>query len=137
MLAEGLDVPRTDRNADVTGVMLAPFRMDVHMRETSFVVAQFHFMMAGGMLIAFLASIPFWWPKMTGQMYSGSLAKIAGVVTFVAFNITFFSEFILGYLRMPRRYHAYPPEFQVLNVLFTAGATILGIRYMMSLLYLT
>ena len=120
----------------LTGVFLASLGMDIHLTETYFVVAHFHFIMVGGMLMAFLAGIHFWWPKMTGRMYPETLSKVAAVVTFVGFNITFFPQFVLGYLGMPRRYHAYPPEFQILNVLSTAGATILGIGYMMPLLYL-
>jgi cytochrome c oxidase subunit 1 len=92
--------------------------------------------MVGGMLMAFLAGIHFWWPKMTGRMYPESLSKLAAVTTFIGFNLTFLPQFILGYLGMPRRYHAYPPEFQVLNVLSTAGATVLGVGYMLPLLYL-
>jgi cytochrome c oxidase subunit 1 len=120
----------------LTGVFLASLGMDIHLTETYFVVAHFHFIMVGGMLMAFLAGIHFWWPKITGRMYPEMLSKAAAVITFVGFNITFLPQFILGYLGMPRRYHAYPPEFQVLNVLSTAGATILGIGYMMPVLYL-
>jgi cytochrome c oxidase subunit 1 len=110
--------------------------MDIHLTETYFIVAHFHFVMVGGMLMAFLAGVHFWWPKMTGRMYPESLSKLAAVTTFIGFNLTFLPQFILGYLGMPRRYHAYPPEFQVLNVLSTAGATVLGIGYMLPLLYL-
>ncbi len=121
----------------LTGVFLGSMGMDIHLTETYFIVAHFHFVMVGGMLMAFLAGIHFWWPKMTGRMYPESLSKLAAVITFVGFNLTFFPQFILGYLGMPRRYHAYPPEFQVLNVLSTAGATVLGIGYLLPLLYLT
>jgi cytochrome c oxidase subunit 1 len=120
----------------LTGVFLGSLGMDIHLTETYFIVAHFHFVMVGGMLMAFLAGIHFWWPKITGRMYPESLSKLAAVITFIGFNLTFFPQFILGYLGMPRRYHAYPPEFQVLNVLSTAGATVLGIGYLMPLLYL-
>jgi cytochrome c oxidase subunit 1 len=120
----------------LTGVFLGSLGMDIHLTETYFIVAHFHFVMVGGMLMAFLAGIHFWWPKMTGRMYPESLSKLAAVTTFIGFNLTFLPQFILGYLGMPRRYHAYPPEFQVLNVLSTAGATVLGIGYMLPLLYL-
>ena len=113
----------------LTGVFLGSLGMDIHLTETYFIVAHFHFVMVGGMLMAFLAGVHFWWPKMTGRMYPESLSKLAAVVTFIGFNLTFFPQFILGYLGMPRRYHAYPPEFQVLNVLSTAGATVLGVGY--------
>ena len=120
----------------MTGVFLGSLGMDIHLTETYFIVAHFHFVMVGGMLMAFLAGMHFWWPKMTGRMYPESLSKLAAVTTFIGFNLTFLPQFILGYLGMPRRYHAYPPEFQVLNVLSTAGATVLGVGYMLPLLYL-
>ena len=120
----------------MTGVFLGALGMDIHLTETYFIVAHFHFVMVGGMLMAFLSGVHFWWPKMTGRMYPESLSKLAAVTTFIGFNLTFLPQFILGYLGMPRRYHAYPPEFQVLNVLSTAGATVLGVGYMLPLLYL-
>src|SRR5579871_6377900 len=120
----------------LTGVFLAALGMDIHLTETYFIVAHFHFVMVGGMLMAFLAGVHFWWPKMTGRMYSESLSKLAAVVSFIGFNLTFMPQFILGYLGMPRRYHAYPPEYQVLNVLSTAGATVLGVGYLLPIIYL-
>lgn len=119
-----------------TGIFLASLGMDIHLTETYFVVAHFHYIMVGGMLMAYLAGVHFWWPKMTGRMYPAALAQTAAIITFLGFNITFFPQFLLGYLGMPRRYHAYPSEFQILNVLSTAGATILGIGYFLPLLYL-
>ncbi|MBV8115855.1 MAG: cbb3-type cytochrome c oxidase subunit I [Silvibacterium sp.] len=121
----------------LTGVFLGSMGMDIHLTETYFIVAHFHFVMVGGMLMAFLSGIHFWWPKMTGRMYPEGLSKLAALVTFIGFNLTFFPQFILGYLGMPRRYAAYPPEFQVLNVLSTAGATVLGVGYLLPMLYLT
>ena len=115
----------------------APSGTDIHLTETYFIVAHFHFVMVGGMLMAFLAGIHFWWPKMTGRMYPEKLSQLAAVVTFIGFNLTFFPQFILGTLGMPRRYASYPPEFQVLNVFSTAGATILGVGYLLPVLYLT
>ena len=100
-------------------------------------MAHFHFVMVGGMLMAFLSGIHFWWPKMTGRMYPEKISQLAAVVTFIGFNLTFFPQFMLGTLGMPRRYAAYPPEFQVLNVFSTAGATILGVGYLLPILYLT
>jgi cytochrome c oxidase subunit I len=120
----------------LTGVFLGTMGMDIHLTETYFIVAHFHFVMVGGMLMAFLAGVHFWWPKMTGRMYPEGLSKLAAVTTFIGFNLTFFPQFILGYLGMPRRYAAYPPEFQVLNVLSTAGATVLGVGYLLPMLYL-
>ena len=120
----------------LTGVFLGSLGMDVMLTETYFVVAHFHFVMVGGMLMAFLAGIHFWWPKMTGRMYPEGVSKFAAVVTFIGFILTFFPQFIVGYLGMPRRYAAYPPEYQVLNVLSTAGATVLGVGYALPLFYL-
>ncbi len=120
----------------LTGVFLGALGMDVMLTETYFVVAHFHFVMVGGMLMAFLAGVHFWWPKLTGRMYPEGVSKLAAIVTFVGFILTFFPQFVVGYLGMPRRYHAYPAEFQVLNVLSTAGATVLGVGYMLPLLYL-
>jgi cytochrome c oxidase subunit 1 len=121
----------------ITGVFLGSLGMDVHLTETYFIVAHFHYVMVGGMLMAFLGGLHFWWPKITGRMYPESLSKLSAVTAFIGFNVTFMPQFLLGYLGMPRRYHAYPPEFQVLNVLSTAGATVLGIGFMMPVLYLT
>ena len=121
----------------MTGVFLGSTGTDIHLTETYFIVAHFHFVMVGGMLMAFLAGIHFWWPKWTGRMYPEKISQFAAVVTFIGFNFTFFPQFILGTLGMPRRYAAYPPEFQALNVFSTAGATILGVGYLLPVLYLT
>jgi cytochrome c oxidase subunit 1 len=120
----------------LTGVFLGSLGMDIHLTETYFIVAHFHYVMVGGMLMAFLGGVHFWWPKMVGRMYPESLSKLSAVITFVGFNLTFMPQFILGYLGMPRRYHSYPPEFQVMNVLSTAGATVLGIGFLLPLIYL-
>ena len=121
----------------LTGLFLAALGLDVHVHDTYFIVAHFHYIMVGGTIMAYLGGIHFWWPKISGRLYSESLAKIAGLIIFLGFNLTFFPQFILGYLGMPRRYHVYPEEFQVLNVLSTAGASILGVGYLLPLLYLT
>ena len=86
--------------------------------------------------MAYLGALHFWWPKITGRLYSEALAKVSAILVFLGFNLTFFPQFILGYLGMPRRYHVYPDEFQVLNVFSTAGASILGIGYLIPLCYL-
>jgi len=85
--------------------------------------------------MAFLGGLHYWWPKMTGRMYPEGWAKLSALVVFLGFNLTFFPQFILGYLGMPRRYHAYPEEFQVLNVLSTAGASVLAVGYLMPMIY--
>ena len=87
--------------------------------------------MVGGQVIAYLGGIHYWWPKMTGKMYSEFWGKISAMLVFVGFNLTFFPQFILGYQGMPRRYASYPEEFQVLNIFSTAGASVLGIGLVM------
>ena len=121
----------------LTGLFLATLAVDVHVHDTYFVVAHFHYIMVGGAIMGYLGGIHFWWPKITGRLYSEVWGRIAAVTLFLGFNLTFFPQFVLGFLGMPRRYHVYPPEFQLLNVLSTAGATILGLGYAIPLLYLT
>jgi cytochrome c oxidase subunit 1 len=120
----------------LTGLFLAALAVDVHLTDTYFIVAHFHYIMVGGMVMAYLAAIHYWFPKMFGRMYPEWWGRFAAFSIFVGFNLTFFPQFILGYLGMPRRYHAYPPEFQVLNVLSTAGASILAVGYILPLFYL-
>jgi cytochrome c oxidase subunit 1 len=120
----------------LTGLFLAALAVDVHVTDTYFVVAHFHYIMVGGAVMGYLGGIHYWWPKITGRLYHEGWAKFSALVLFVGFNLTFFPQFILGYLGMPRRYHVYPPEFQVLNVLSTAGATILGLGYLIPFTYL-
>jgi cytochrome c oxidase subunit I len=119
----------------VTGLFLAALGIDVHVTDTYFVVAHFHYIMVGGMVIAYLAGLHFWWPKISGRMYPEGWGNLAALIIFVGFNLTFFPQFVLGYLGMPRRYWQYKPEFQVLNVLSTAGATILAVGYLMPMIY--
>lgn len=119
----------------LTGLFLASLGLDVHVTDTYFVVAHFHYIMVGGAIMAYLGGLHFWWPKITGRMYPEAWARAAAVIVFLGFNLTFFPQFVLGYLGMPRRYHVYPPEFQVLNVMSTAGASILGVGYLLPLLY--
>jgi cytochrome c oxidase subunit 1 len=120
----------------LTGLVLASLATDVHLHDTYFVVAHFHYIMVGGVLMGYLGGLHFWWPKITGRMYPDAWGRVSAVVVFIGFNLTFFPQFLLGYLGMPRRYHAYPEEFQVLNVMSTAGASILGLGYFMPLIYL-
>jgi cytochrome c oxidase subunit 1 len=119
----------------VTGLFLATLGTDVHLHDTYFVVAHFHYIMVGGAIMGYLGGLHYWWPKITGRMYSEFWSRISAILVFVGFNLTFFPQFIVGYIGMPRRYHAYPEEFQVLNVMSSAGASILGFAYLLPVIY--
>jgi cytochrome c oxidase subunit 1 len=119
----------------LTGLFLACLGVDVHVHDTYFVIAHFHYIMVGGMVMAYLGGMHFWWPKISGRMYPEGWGKLAALIVFIGFNLTFFPQFILGYMGMPRRYHAYPPEYQILNVLSTAGASILAVGYLLPMIY--
>jgi cytochrome c oxidase subunit 1 len=121
----------------LTGLFLAALGVDVHVHDTYFIIAHFHYIMVGGMVMAYLGGMHFWWPKISGRMYPEAWGKLAALIVFIGFNLTFFPQFILGYMGMPRRYHSYPPEFQILNVLSTAGATILAVGYLLPMVYFT
>jgi cytochrome c oxidase subunit 1 len=120
----------------LTGLFLATLALDVHLTDTYFIVAHFHYIMVGGMVTAYLAGIHFWWPKITGKLYPEWWGRVAAITIFLGFNLTFFPQYVMGYLGMPRRYHAYPEEFHFLNVLSTAGASILAMGYLLPLIYL-
>jgi len=119
----------------LTGTMLATLGIDIHVHDTYFIVAHFHYIMVGGAIMAYLGGLHFWWPKISGRLYPKFWSMISAGLVFFGFNLTFFPQFIVGYLGMPRRYHAYPEEFQVLNVLSSAGATILGVGYLIPIIY--
>ena len=121
----------------LTGLFLAAMGLDIHVHDTYFVVAHFHYIMVGGAIMGYLGGMHYWWPKMTGRLYPEGWAKFAALLVFVGFNLTFFPQFLVGYLGMPRRYHMYPPEFQVWNVLSTAGATVLAVGYLLPMVYFT
>jgi cytochrome c oxidase subunit I len=119
----------------LTGLFLAALGIDVHVTDTYFVIAHFHYIMVGGAVMGYLGGMHFWWPKISGRMYPESLGRLAALIVFLGFNLTFFPQFVLGYLGMPRRYWQYSPEFQVLNVLSTAGSTILAVGYLLPMVY--
>src|SRR5438874_6809271 len=123
----------------LTGMFVATLATDVHLSDTYFVVAHFHYIMVGGTLLAYLGGLHYWWPKISGRMYPEGWGRFSALVVFVGFNLTFLPQFVLGYMGMPRRYHTYPVEltsWQVLHVLSTAGASILGFGLMIPLIYL-
>jgi cytochrome c oxidase subunit 1 len=120
----------------LTGLFLAALSTDVHLHDTYFVVSHFHYVMAGSNLIALLAGIHYWWPKMFGRMYNETLASIGCVLVFLGFNVTFLPQFVLGSRGMPRRYYNYLPEFQSLHVASTVGSWILGAALFLILAYL-
>ena len=111
----------------LTGLFLGALATDVHLHDTYFVVAHFHYVMMGGTLIAFIAALHYWWPKMFGKMYSERWAKVACLLIFVGFNWTFFPQFLLGSQGMPRRYARYEAEFEGLHRVSTTGAMVLGV----------
>jgi cytochrome c oxidase subunit 1 len=121
-----------------TGLFLAAIGLDIHVHDTYFVVAHFHYVMVGGTVMGYLGGIHYWWPKITGRLYPEGWARLSALIIFVGFNLTFFPQFVVGYMGMPRRYAAYPddPVWQMLNVFSTAGASILGAGYLLPMIYL-
>src|SRR5690242_676955 len=120
----------------LTGLFLASIPIDVDLTDTYFVVAHFHYIMVGGSVSAFFGGLHFWWPKITGRMYSERLAQFAAISMFFGFNFTFFPQFIMGWMGMPRRYHLYAPEFQPWHVMSSMGAVVLAFGYAWPVFYL-
>lgn len=120
----------------MTGLFLAALGVNVHVTDTYFIVAHFHYIMVGGAMFGYLGGLHYWWPKISGRLYPDGWGRLSALLIFVGFNLTFFPQFLAGYLGMPRRYHAYPPEFQIFNVLSTAGASILAVGYLIPGIYL-
>ena len=120
----------------LTGLFLASVPVDIHLTQTYFVVAHFHYIMVGAMVSAFFGGLHFWWPKITGRLYPQAWARFAAMMMFFGFNFTFFPMFVMGYLGMPRRYHHYPPQFQIWHVLASSGAVVLAAAYLLPMAYL-
>ena len=121
----------------LTGLFLAALGIDVHVHDTYFVIAHFHFIMVGGMVMAYMGGLHFWWPKMTGRMYPEGWGRLAALIIFVGFILTFLAAVRRGLSRHAAPLsRTMPPEFQVLNVMSTAGASILSVGYVLPLVYL-
>lgn len=120
----------------LTGMFLGALATDVHLHDTYFVVAHFHYVMFGGTVIALVGGIHYWWPKIFGRMYNELWARIAWVFIFIGFNLTFFTQFILGFQGMPRRYYYYPEKFQTLHGASSIGSMVLGIGFVIMAIYL-
>lgn len=117
----------------VTGIILAVLAADVHFHDTYFVVAHFHYVMVGGTLMALMGGFYYWWPKMFGKMYNETLARLSFVFIFIGFNVTFFPQFVLGAMGMPRRYFDYIPAYESLNKISTIGSWLIGIGFLIGL----
>ena len=120
----------------LTGLFLGTLATDVHLHDTYFVVAHFHYVMMGGTLIAFLGGLHYWWPKMTGRMYNEAWGRLAAGMIFVGFNATFFTQFVMGSKGMPRRYYNYSPEFTVYHQISTFGSYFMAVGFVLIAAYL-
>lgn len=120
----------------LTGLHCATLSVDVHLHDTYFIVAHFHYVMVGGTVVAFLGGLHYWWPKMTGRMYNETLGRIGCLLIFWGFNQTFFTQFILGQRGMPRRYYNYVPEFQTLHMVSSIGSYIMAVGFFLTAGYL-
>ncbi len=120
----------------LTGIFLGALAVDVHLHDTYFVVAHFHYVMMGGTVMAFLGGIHYWWPKIWGRMYSEKWGIVSAILVFIGFNVTFFSQFILGSQGMPRRYYSYLDQYQPLHAFSSVGSWILGLGFIVMAVYL-
>ena len=118
----------------LTGVFLGVLSVDIHLHDTYFVVAHFHYVMVGGTFMAFIGGVYYWWPKMFGRMYSETLGKIGAWLVFLGFNVTFFVQFFMGSQGMPRRYYSYLEQFRTLHQVSTLGSYLLGIGFLVVLI---
>jgi cytochrome c oxidase subunit 1 len=123
----------------LTGLFLGSIGSDVHLTATYFVVAHFHYVMVGGTVLAFLGGLHYWWPKITGRLYSEAFGKISAILVFIGFNVTFFPQFIMGWMGMPRRYHYYylAPEYHPYHLMSSLGSSVLALGLILPAFYLT
>jgi cytochrome c oxidase subunit I len=117
----------------LTGIMVGVLSIDIHLHDTYFVVAHFHYVMMGGTVMAFIGGLFYWWPKMFGRMMSESMGRTSAVLVFIGFNVTFFTQFVMGSQGMPRRYYTYLDQFQNLHMISTVGSWILGLGLLLVL----
>jgi cytochrome c oxidase subunit 1 len=120
----------------LTGLFLGMLAVDVHLHDTYFIVAHFHYVMFGGTVIAFLAGLHYWWPKLTGRLYEEGGARIAFWLVFVGFNVTFFTQFVMGSQGMPRRYYDYPPRFEIYHQISSVGSYVMAVGFFVIAAYL-
>ncbi len=120
----------------LTGLFLGALATDVHLHDTYFVVAHFHYVMFGGTVMGFMAGLHYWWPKMFGRMYSERAAQVGALLIFFGFNLTFFTQFVAGSKGMPRRYYDYLPRFEAYHVASSIGSFILGLGFLVVAGYL-
>ncbi len=119
----------------ITGIMLAAVPIDVHVHDTYFVVAHFHYTMVGGAMFGIFAGLYYWWPRMFGgRMYKAGLANLHFWLMFIGFNLTFFPQFLLGLAGMPRRVYDYLAEYTLLNQWSTVGGFLIGISILVWLI---
>jgi len=114
----------------LTGLFLGTLSTDIHLHDTYFVVAHFHYVMVGGTVFGFLSGLHYWWPKITGRLYDERWARVAFSLVFIGFNVTFLSQFVLGSRGMPRRYYSYLDQFQPLHMTSSGGAYVLGVGFL-------
>ena len=111
----------------LTGLIIGALAPNLHLHGTYFIVGHFHYVMFGGAGFSILAGLHYWFPKITGRMYSEKKAKIGWLSLFIGFNILYFSMFILGFQGMPRRYFDYPPQYHTNHVISTVGSWFLAV----------
>jgi cytochrome c oxidase subunit 1 len=120
----------------MTGIAVATVSLDVHWHDTYFVVAHFHFIMVGAVIMGFLIAIHYWFPKMFGRKYHEGWAMVAASFIVLGFIATFIPQFLAGNAGMPRRYYMYPERFEALNVASTAGSSLLAFGFIIVAIYL-